>query len=32
VWQGLDAIEVVDRGNLARDVAGAVGLPLLSPA
>nr|WP_221420607.1 crosslink repair DNA glycosylase YcaQ family protein [Conyzicola lurida] len=25
-WQGLDAIEVVDRGNLARELAGAVAL------
>ena len=28
-WQGLDTIEVVDRGDLARDLAGALGLPLL---
>ena len=32
VWQGLDAIEVVDRGDLARDLAGALGLPLLAGA
>jgi len=32
VWQGLDAIEVVDRGDLARDLAGALGLPLLTGA
>ena len=32
VWQGLDAIEVIDRGNLAGDLAGAAGLPLVSPA
>jgi len=31
-WQGLDAIEVVDRGDLAGAVAGALGLPLLPPA
>jgi uncharacterized protein YcaQ len=30
VWQGLDAIEVVDRGDLARELAGAAGLPLLA--
>ena len=31
-WQGLDRVEVVDRGNLARDLAGAVGLPLTRAA
>ena len=30
-WQGLDSIEVVDRGDLARDLAGALGLPLARP-
>jgi len=32
VWQGLDRIEVVDRGDLARALAGALGLPLLAAA
>ena len=32
VWQGLDTVEVVDRGDLARDLAGTLGLPLLAGA
>jgi len=32
VWQGLDRIEVVDRGDLARALAGALRLPLLAAA
>jgi len=32
VWQGLDAVEVVDRGDLALELAGAMGLPLLPGA
>ncbi|WP_213813760.1 winged helix-turn-helix domain-containing protein [Glaciihabitans sp. dw_435] len=31
-WQGLEAIEVMDRGDLAARIAGALGLPLLDPA
>lgn len=31
VWQGLDRIEIVDRGTLARDLAGALGQPLIEP-
>ena len=31
-WQALDSIEVVDRGNLARSVAGALSLPVLAPS
>lgn len=30
-WQGLDEIEVVDRGTLARDLAGALGVRALNP-
>jgi len=29
-WQGLDSIAVVDRGDLARDLAGALGAPVAS--
>ena len=32
LWQGLDRIEVVDRGDLARDVAGALAVRPMSSA